>query len=352
MTKKIILSALVICVLVLLIALLWRSPITPPSSQTTNVPAPAAQRNEPAPNEKNKQAANGTNQQPTQLLQGEEMRKAQVKTEQEFTLKAALTPIAFYGKVIDEKNNPIAGANIKISPADHPFASGSEYNRNSDKDGLFSITGIHGIGLMVDVSKEGYYSIPESRGHFEYFSGAGGSPARTNPDNPAVFTLRKKGITEPLIVIEKDIKIDRKGTPVQIDFKTGRITTNGDIQVEAWTHDRDGGAFDPSKHYDWQCRVSVPGGGLTQRTGDEFNFEAPADGYQNDDTFNMTASDPNWSNTVSKEYYLKTPGGLYVRLNFTMRAGGDNFFTITSYLNPTPGDRNLEYDPAKRIKAK
>ena len=91
------------------------------------------------------------------------------------------------------------------------------------------------------------------------------------------------------------------------------------------------------------------GGGLQSRAGGEFDFIAPEDGYQPSDEINMSASDPNWRGTTTHEYFLKLANGDYARINFSIGAGGYNTFEITSYLNPQPGHRNLEFDPAKQI---
>src|SRR3954467_7277950 len=85
------------------------------------------------------------------------------------------TPIAFYGRVMDQYGDPVPDADVKFSANDK--ASGgrpSEYAGKTDTGGRFSIEGIVGITLGVEVSKLGYYSIPPaygkatSSGVFEY----------------------------------------------------------------------------------------------------------------------------------------------------------------------------------------
>jgi len=34
-----------------------------------------------------------------------------------------------------------------------------------------------------------------------------------------------------------------------------------------------------------------------------------------------------------------------------MNAGGEQIFSLTGYVNPQPGSRNLEFDPVKQIKS-
>jgi hypothetical protein len=261
---------------------------------------------------------------------------------------AFLTPITFYGKILDEKNNPVGGAKVDITAADHFMDQGSGYKRTSDEDGLFSISGIHGMGLVVIVSKEGYYASPSSNGNFGYASGSGELPPHTDPSDPAIFVLRKMGETEPLIVQHIDTNTSKTGAPMPVDFHTGKTrgTSNPDIQVQSWVEDQ---KIHQNQPYHWRCQITVPGGGLQLRTGGEFDFTAPENGYQSSDEIDIVASDPRWRSSQSREYFLKLANGEYARMSFLVGVGYNTGFTITSYLNPAPGHRNLEYDPAKQI---
>ena len=55
-----------------------------------------------------------------------------------------------------------------------------------------------------------------------------------------------------------------------------------------------------------------------------------------------------WSSRAHRAYFLKLANGNYARVSFEMVAGGDHFFQLESFLNPS-GSRNLEFDPAKAI---
>ena len=63
----------------------------------------------------------------------------------------------------------------------------------------------------------------------------------------------------------------------------------------------------------------------------------------------MTASAPKWRKGVEKNYFAKLPGNNYARFAFKLTTGGEHFFVIESYLNPEPGDRNLEHDPIGNV---
>ena len=246
-------------------------------------------------------------------------------------------PINFYGKVIDQDKQPVPNADVKYSAADHYFGSGDKYQGISDDDGLFALTHVHGMGLYVEVSKEGYYQLGEKS--MRSISQA----QMTSPDNPVIFELRKRGKAERVIKIEGCIKIAKDETPIQMDLSTGRTfhVENGDIQIEAWTNNANAGW---NHHYDWRCKITVPGGGLQSRIGD-FDFEAPEEGYQPSDEIDMPANSDQWQERAQRSYFLHLGNGDYARIDFQMMTGGDHFFVITSYLNPHPGHRNLEYDP-------
>ncbi len=259
---------------------------------------------------------------------------------------ALATPISFYGKVVDDKDASVADAEVKVSFADSVWTGNTKRTVSTDANGLFHVNG-HGLGIVVTVTKQGYYRIKESSGQFGYVRSAGAVDPHPEPNSPAIFVLRKMGQTESLIKFESDFRVSSTGAPVPVDLVTGR-TANGNqsLVIEAWISP---GPQNPNSNqpYDWHCRVSVPGGGIIEREGD-FNFEAPETGYRLADEINAPASlGSKWRSQIAKRYFIKLASGNYARIEFTITAGGERFFTIQSYLNPKPGSRNLEADPNK-----
>jgi hypothetical protein len=278
------------------------------------------------------------------------------------------TRIAFYGKVVDEKGNPVEGATAEFGALDAFWESGSDYVRKSDKDGLFSITGIRGGAVRVEVSKEGYYQILDSSdGGFsatvqatpELMAGikppyeGGYDRPLPSKNAPAVFVLRKMGQTEPLIQVETGgIRIPKDGKPVDVNLSDsrggGRVPGTTVVRVQAWTDDR-GKRPNVPMHYDWRCRVSVPCGGLAPRDG-EFEFMAPEGPYEGFDEVTMGRDSLNWRQRFKREYFVRFPDGTFARMSFEFTSGGDHFCVIKSFLNPRSGSRNLEFDPAKVVR--
>lgn len=263
-------------------------------------------------------------------------------------------PIAFYGRVVDQNGDPVPDAEVGYTAADAFNASGSQYTGKSDAEGYFQIARIKGGGLLVGVGKQGYYPVDgESSQKFGY--GMGADSTRKPPptkDNPAIFLLHKMGVTEPLVHVgTRYYKVSKDGQPLDVNLETGREvpTGQGDIRFERWANDQE---KNQRGHYDWRFRITVPGSGLIERKG-QFDFEAPEDGYKESMEIDMPASLGNeWSNTVGRSYFVKMRDGRYARFNATILAANDNpTFRLDAYLNPTPGSRNLEYDPKQAATA-
>ncbi len=273
--------------------------------------------------------------------------QARTKEQHESFRAAFATPRNLYGIVVDETETPIPGARVHVSANDKPFSEkGTKYELTSDANGRFSIIGKPGASFYVEVSKEGYYTYAASKGSIDYaIKGDPQSRPPPSPDIPAKFILRKKGEPAELIYFQRYCKVAKDGTPYEISFTTGKQTPlgEGDLRVEAWTYDQ---GVAPGARFDWKCRISVPGGGLIERTG-ALNFEAPESGYVPSAEYDRKSLEQGLPGGSLKHYFVKTREGKYARIEFEMRAGGENFFTLRSYLNPS-GSRNLESDPNKR----
>jgi hypothetical protein len=255
-------------------------------------------------------------------------------------------PITFYGKVIDQNGAPIVDATVNYTALDRFDESGTQYQGRSDNYGQFTISSIRGAVLSVGVRKEGYYPIlNRSNGSFAYGI-ASDSTRRAPPtrEDPAVFVLQKHGLAESLIkVASGQIDIPRDGQERRVDLATGK-TGRGDFQIESWIGDTN------QRRYDWRYRLSVVGGGLIERTG-QFDFEAPMEGYLPAFELNMPSGAEPWHSRLTKEYFASLPDGRYARFSIRFYPGSRNFVVLESYLNPKPGDRNLEFDPNKQVKS-
>lgn len=336
MKRKHFLIGLALVPLAVLLLLFW--PKSPQPRQSEGISLPS-----------HRQSASGPKTPPAALAEVEEQQHEKRRALVAGIESMLKTPITFYGRVVDQRGDPVAHAEVEYGLLDKFNEPGSVGKSSADESGHFTIRGVRGAAISVSVNKEGYYFVEAlSKGSFAYGHGPDSTtkPAPSR-DDPAVFVLQKMGEPEPLIMVEsRTFRIRRDGTPVWVDLTTGKVSDAGQLKVEAWTGERVPGG---PRFYDWRCRISVPGGGLVEREG-QFVFEAPADGYREFDEMVMPKDADQWSGQSERQYFIKLPEGRFARIKFKMIAGGDHFFRLESYFNPRSGSRNLEYDSANRIK--
>lgn len=195
-----------------------------------------------------------------------------------------------------------------------------------------------GKGLTVQVSKAGYkHYLAKNRFSFEYAMFADPKYLVPERTHPVVFVLRKDREAEPLVVHENQEAELQPGQSKS--FALG--PSGASVTVERLP---DTGQ-DPRS---WSARVSVSGGGVALTT-DEFPFEAPESGYVPSlEITNQTQKPPVWSGDNGAALFVKTATG-YGRI-VVRNTPGMAWIYMSSYFNPKPGSRNLEYDAAKVVK--
>jgi len=259
-----------------------------------------------------------------------------------------LTPITFYGLVIDQNGTPVDGAKVEFSANTVPFGNGEKFGTISDGAGNFQITGKHGRSLFVSVSKDGYYKLPEikgkpgSSGAFAYGSDLGYGVHSPSKTSPVVFMLRKVGPVEPLVA-RHEIKVPLvpDGTVYPVSLRQSRGTDHRILlSCRSEAMPESGGSFD------WSFEIKVEDGELSDRT-DDFAFESPTTGYRASDSIAMSKGLPpdKWKDRVSKSYFIRFNDGTAARATVDFHAGAKPHVWLDSYLNPKPGSRNLEAGP-------
>ena len=266
------------------------------------------------------------------------------------------TPIAFYGKVIDQRGSPIAGAKVTagVQAVTHFMENRQEqYSTVTNSDGRFQFTGLHGQDLGIYVSKEGYefrstlkryeYSIhtPESQRH------------HPDPSSPEVFTMWKAKGAEPLVHVEFNrVGVPVDGSPTSFDLLTGKkVPSGGDLILKV---ERQPLHIHGEEPFDWKATIEVPDGGIVEQH-DAYPNEAPGDGYEGQYTIEMPANSKEWKSSVTRNFYVKARSGkLYARVSLKIIADYEpppTKVTMEVYVNPA-GSRNLEYDPRKKVLAR
>jgi hypothetical protein len=247
------------------------------------------------------------------------------------------TSIEFYGKVVDENNDPVSDAPIDLSCNDLSAEGTSFYHKTSGPDGQFTISGIKGKLLTVKVSKEGYYPSRRDTDSFYY----SGQNVNFSPDvaNPVIFHLRKKGQGTELVTSQKGIspqlgvRVPKDGSPVLVDLLQKQSSQSGQLKISQNKPPMQGAT-------NWSFRLSIPDGGLVENH-DEFQFQAPESGYQAVVEYNFTKSTTNWTTQVSKQFYIAFGQPLrYGWLRVEASLAKETVFPTYAF-NPN-GSQNLE----------
>jgi len=261
--------------------------------------------------------------------------------------------IEFYGKVVDQHGAPLADVGVYASVIyNSGLSAGVEKKQTkTDAAGLFSISGMKGRTLGIGLDKDGY-EYGGDQGPFQ-FTEMVMEAERYHPDakKPVVFVMYKLQGAEPMIYFKrKDFDLLADGTPVRIDLATGKkVTAGGDLTV---TLKQPSAQFGQQLlHYPWTVEITADG--LAESTA-KLMYLAPGNGYMSTLTYGEKGDERVQHNQVEKNFYLKTADGRYarVRLDVTSRSNPEYPSTmgLTWWLNPKPGSRNLEFDPAKAIK--
>jgi hypothetical protein len=211
-------------------------------------------------------------------------------------------PIEFYGRVVDENNQPIEGAGVEFVWTHFaPLAEETpKTNTISDYNGNFSITGVIGANLGVYVGKNGYYNVKAlNQNDFSYSTLPGMTPFQSDPNNPVIFHLRKKGSGADLISANLNPKISLDGTPIWVDLLAAKTGENGQLKISQIKPTY----LEAKQAKEWSFTMSIPSGGFVEED-DAFPFEAPEYGYQPVIEFKFNKGETIWATLLKKSYYI------------------------------------------------
>ncbi len=246
-------------------------------------------------------------------------------------------PIEFYGRVLDQEGQPVAGVQVHLLWTDTSTNGTSERHMQTDAQGQFSLSGTTGRLLQVWLSKDGYYVPKTNQNNFDYATGY-----LADPSNPVIFRLVKKGEGADLITSQYGIRPDftvavpKNGNPIRVDMLQRKAGDMGQLEMQSWIE------TDPATHRttSWRLRLAIPDGGFVEHQ-DEFPFTAPEHGYQPELVF----PPPNASNVrfgfSQKTYYIAFgQPRRYGRIQISASASTGNVM-LQYTINPD-GSRNLE----------
>ena len=272
--------------------------------------------------------------------------QAQVEQDRQAIKNNALLwrrPILYYGKVLDESNQPIVGVQVPFNTSSvNELLTQEKYDAGTavtDARGIFKIDGVRGIGMVFQLSHSNYYPNPKNITDFDFrdYPQRGNLP--NTEENALIFYMHSKGHPVPLV--------HRRGG-ADVPVNTGQAIVNlygeqdgqmiGSLQIQAWGDTPKNWSPTP---YDWNVQITLPNGGFVESTN-QFDFVAPDTGYQPTIKIKMDKDQPGWSDTVVKTYFVKLASG-YLRMGIRMRAKTPLYVSLDYYYNPD-GSTDLESD--------
>ena len=260
-------------------------------------------------------------------------------------------PIEFYGKVIDQYGQPVAGTEVQGTLAIRtPSNSGVEKHKTvTDGNGNFQFKGLEGEAIGMWPIKGGYeFSGQDS--NFVYSLFYGDRVHKPDPNNPVIFKMWKLAGPEPMIEGQKFFKIKPNGPEYTIDLVNGKKIEGKSNQGDFIVRVHRPAIVSPKDRYDWSFEIEPVDGGIIETDG-PFPYLAPEIGYKPNYLHMVTTSQTNWSYNVGKLFYIKSRAGrVHARVQVAIYADypDGSALDLKYYANPS-GSRNLEFDPKKRL---
>jgi hypothetical protein len=287
----------------------------------------------------NTQTISGTMAAPNPPPASKEQQMAEILSE------ANDVPILFYGKLEDQFDNPIVGAEIQGTTTiiNGTTNGASRISTFSDSNGFFQLNGGNGQSLGLMLKKTGYVLATTST-LFRY-SHLEDHPYIPDANNPTIIKMWKLQGAEPLFNINQRYKFHYTDAPINFDLITGEIVpTGGDIKITA---NRSPGVVSGRTRQDWSIQVESVDGGLIESSGDEIIYQAPADGYQKSDNFIMSTNAPHkWLGGFDQTFFLQSRNGqVYSKVNFgiSINQHPDDYIWVEFHgVANTNGSRNWE----------
>jgi hypothetical protein len=274
--------------------------------------------------------------------------------------------------VVGEDGNPVVGADVTITYDLHPLSRETGKGKTwdqiegpTDANGEFSASHTdNSFGLGVIVEKAGYYTT--RTGH-QFYS----NEQRQNPS----FTLLLKKVGTPIAMYAKkeEIKMPTENEPVGFDLMAGDWVTpygTGKTTDLLFTVHR---SITNSQKFDADLELTFPnaddGAAILSPSGNTNGFSqlatphsAPEGGYHS--TLKWSYHDFTETSEPASGYLFRVRTVLdesgNVKSALYGKIQGDIRFLVGSkapqaaiafnyYLNPTPNDKNVEFDPKQNL---
>jgi hypothetical protein len=258
-------------------------------------------------------------------------------------------PVDFWGKVVDQDGQPLSGVRVIMrvrqwfyDPNGGPGTLSPKREATTDAGGNFEWTGANGDSLELEsVTKEGYRLSPKAQTGFVY--GRDADSFQPAAANPVVISMWKLMPSENLVSFRTLFGFVPDGRGYTMDLLANKKfegeKPEGDMMVKLTRPAK----VEPRQKYDWLLELDGVNGGLIEAP-DEFGYMAPESGYQPKVSIRLKASDADWTDNLTKDFFIRSRGGtVYGLLHLRIRAEyeGQSAIFFETRLNPS-GSRNLQ----------
>jgi hypothetical protein len=301
-----------------------------------------------------------------------------------FIIALSLCALSIYGQlpsptqwkvtvhIVDEVGQPVQGADVAIIYHGQPAADGSA--RSEKKAGVTSPDGVFTAShsddswdLGIRVEKAGFY--PTQVGHQLFIPGQFSAEVVAANRNPTLTLVLKK-IGHPIPMYAQqwlDIRKPPLDNPIGFDLIAGDwVAPRGKGQsadIIFSKHFSGKAPFD----YEYKLTVSFPneGDGIQEflresalKDGSLLKspYQAPLSGYQaelvKEERAHPGQQRKEPDNDPNRIYFFRVRTLLDEKGNVKAALYGKiygDFMQFTYYLNPTPNDRNIEFDPKQNL---
>lgn len=253
-------------------------------------------------------------------------------------------PMAFYGKVVDQNNDPVVDAQVEVGT--RSSSGDRNFILTTDKQGQFNLKNEIGFLIYVDkVVKKGYeYSFKNNPSGFHFEAEQEIHRHRPDPTNPVIFKMRKK--EPPTIVFKHDFSfgLNQKNKYEQaVDVVMGHWK---DLEkMGKWDDDEKADLLvkavlsEDKKSFSVSFKSLDKDGGILER--DELLYMVPESGYEPVHKVQVPVN-----NSIKKHLYVKgRQGSMYARIDLELNAGTEGVgVKLITWANPK-GLRNVDYYP-------
>lgn len=279
-----------------------------------------------------------------------------------------LEDMSFYGQVVDQHGEPVAGATLKVEGGGKLLASGAGmYRAQTDDEGKFSVHMKGGSLIITEISHPNIkFLFPN---HLQSL-GAGGLTLWNHQrmkggneplwsdypeDNPYIFQAWRIDSDELVTNLKSDydiLRADCEGNIYTLDLladarsKERKFQGVGDGQLRVRFFCEEAQA---TKTADWTLEIEAIDGGLLE-TDDIYMFKAPEVGYISSYRWTFHKDHPNYPGILSQKFYFysnhgKEYGSLV--LSFRVFQGGP-ILNAKYNINPNGGRSLLGPDRSIR----